>query len=176
MSPTRSIHSLALAQTRVASPLGDLSLVASAQGLLGLWFDDQQHHPGPLTAGVDAANAHLLEASAWLDAYWRTGRSTRALTLAPVGTPFQTDVWLALRRIDDGATCTYGDVAQTVGRPQAVRAVGAAIGRNPLGIIVPCHRVIGRDGSLTGYAGGLARKQWLLAHEQASRKLPIETL
>ncbi len=173
MSTTSRIPTHVRAQTRVPSPLGDLCLAASDEGLLGLWFDDQQHHPGPIDAQEDASNPHLRQARAWLDDYWRSARSDVVLTLAPLGTAFQRDVWLALRRIGDAQTSTYGAVAHAIQRPLAVRAVGVAIGRNPLGIIVPCHRVLGKDGSLTGYAGGLARKQWLLAHESNQLKVPF---
>lgn len=91
-----------------------------------------------------------------------------ALAVDPVGTPFQREVWSALRRIPPGTTWSYGALAATIGRPRAVRAVGMANGANPIGVVVPCHRVIGADRSLTGYGGGLARKRWLLTHEGAA--------
>ena len=96
-------------------------------------------------------------------------RTTFDLPLAPRGTPFQQRVWAELRRIPHGATISYGELARRVGEPRASRAVGAANGRNPIAIVVPCHRVVGADGSLTGYAGGLDRKRWLLHHEAAVR-------
>ncbi|MCA8974064.1 MAG: methylated-DNA--[protein]-cysteine S-methyltransferase [Planctomycetes bacterium] len=98
--------------------------------------------------------------------YFAGRRREFELPLAPRGTPFQLEVWAALRTIPFGSTCSYADIAARIGRPNAVRAVGAANGRNPIAIIVPCHRVIGRDGSLTGYAGGLDRKRRLLQHER----------
>jgi methylated-DNA-[protein]-cysteine S-methyltransferase len=152
----------------VNTPLGPVLMAATAQGLAGLWFDAQQHHPGELAAPVDARQPHLLHAARELAAYF-AGRSP-AFTVAmdPAGTVFQRAVWAALRRIPRGETRSYGDVARAAGKPEAVRAVGAAIGRNPISVIVPCHRVIGRDGSLTGYAGGLERKAWLLHLEGAA--------
>lgn len=159
------------AQCRVDSPLGLLTLAASAHGLRGAWFDGQRHHPGPMDAPVDAAHPLLQAAQRALAAYWRSPASPQALQacrelpLDLQGTPFQRAVWAALRAIPPGQTRRYGDIARAVDRPAAVRAVGAAIGRNPVSVLVPCHRVLGADGSLTGYAGGLSRKQWLLAHE-----------
>ncbi len=156
-----------IAQANTDSPLGPMRLAATAQGLAGLWFDGQAHHPGPIAAPVDARQAHIAQALAELQAYWRDGQARFEVPLDPTGTPFQCAVWLALRDIPPGRLSSYGAVASQVGRPAAVRAVGAAVGRNPLSIIVPCHRVVGRDGSLTGYAGGLPRKQALLEHEGA---------
>jgi methylated-DNA-[protein]-cysteine S-methyltransferase len=155
-----------VAQADIDTPLGTLTAVATERGLAGLWFDAQKHHPGALEAPVDAGNRHIAAARAWLEAYWAR-RDTGAIDilLDPQGTPFQRKVWQALLRIRQGRTSTYGDIAARTGRPEAARAAGAAIGRNPISIIVPCHRVIGRDGSLTGYASGLDRKQRLLEHE-----------
>ena len=155
-----------VAQADIDSPLGPLTAMATERGLAGLWFDAQQHHPGALDAPVDAENPHIAATRAWLAAYW-AGRDTAAIKIAldPQGTPFQQHVWQALLKIARGSTRTYGEIAAQAGKPEAARAAGAAIGRNPIGIIVPCHRVIGRDGSLTGYAGGLHRKQALLQLE-----------
>ncbi|MGZ8413242.1 MAG: methylated-DNA--[protein]-cysteine S-methyltransferase [Gemmatirosa sp.] len=111
----------------------------------------------------------LAEACAQLGEYFAGVRTTFDLPLAPVGTPFQQRVWEALRVIPFGETATYLAVARTLGDANATRAVGAANGRNPIGLIVPCHRIIGADGSLTGYAGGLDRKRWLLRHEESVR-------
>lgn len=152
------------AQCRIDTPLGPLTLAATAKGLAGAWFDDQKHHPGPLAAPVDAAHPQLVRAAAAFAAYFRG--ETATIELDPQGTPFQQTVWQALRGIGPGRTTSYGEIAARIGRPSAVRAVGAAIGRNPVLVFVPCHRVIGRDGSLTGYAGGLHRKQRLLALER----------
>lgn len=155
------------AQCRIHTPLGPLTLAATARGLAAVLFDAQSHHPGVLDAPDDAAHPQLAQAARELADYFAGRRRDFQVALDPQGTDFQQAVWLALRRIDFGALSTYGAIAAQIGRPQAVRAVGAAIGRNPLGIIVPCHRVIGRDGSLTGYAGGLPRKQALLELEGA---------
>lgn len=160
------------AQCRVETPLGPMTALATDAGLAGLWFDAQAHHPGPLQAPVDANHPHLRAAQRWLTAYWTAQDAGVAPTPEPIsldlrGTPFQRAVWAALQAIPTGATSTYAAIAAAAGSSAAVRAAGAAIGRNPVSIIVPCHRVLGRDGSLTGYAGGLERKRALLAHEGA---------
>jgi len=156
-----------VAQARIDSPLGPMTLAASAEGLAGLWFDGQKHHPGALDAPHDAAQAFIAQARAELARYWQDGTRRFEVRLAPQGTPFQQAVWRKLCEIPAGRTSTYAAVAAEAGAPRAVRAAGAAIGRNPLSIIVPCHRVLGRDGSLTGYAGGLERKRALLQLEAA---------
>jgi methylated-DNA-[protein]-cysteine S-methyltransferase len=132
----------------------------------GLWFDAQKHHPGDLDAPVNPGHPHIVAAKRWLDVYW-AGRepSPGDVPLDLHGTPFQRAVWHALLRIGLGQTQTYGEVAAQVGPGTAPRATGTAVGRNPASILVPCHRVIGANGSLTGYAGGLARKEKLLQHE-----------
>jgi methylated-DNA-[protein]-cysteine S-methyltransferase len=152
------------AQAEIDSPLGPLTALATPRGLAGLWFDAQRHHPGEFDVPVNAQHPHIATAREWLGAYWAK-RPTPPLALDPQGTPFQLAVWRALLTIALGHTSTYGEIAAQAGRPGGARAAGAAIGRNPIGIIVPCHRVIGRDGSLTGYAGGLPRKQALLQLE-----------
>lgn len=158
-----------VAQARIDTPLGPVTLAASPEGLVGLWFEGQKHHPGALDAPQEAAQTFIAQAIAELERYWRGGPHGRfEVRLAPQGTPFQQAVWRALRDIPAGHTTTYAAVAAHAGSPSAVRAAGAAIGRNPLSIIVPCHRVIGRDGSLTGYAGGLERKRALLQMEGAA--------
>ena len=152
--------------TRCDSPLGRLILAATHQGLAGVWFDDQKHLPEWAGWPEDAAHPVLLAAAAQLQAYFQGQRQTFDLPLdLSAGTPFQQAVWQALLAIPTGGTTTYGRISQGIGNPKAVRAVGAAVGRNPVGIIVPCHRVLGSDGSLTGYAGGLARKTALLQLE-----------
>jgi methylated-DNA-[protein]-cysteine S-methyltransferase len=150
------------------SPFGRLRLVASDQGLVGLYFPehrrarqhdarDEEHHPV-----LDSARRELAE-------YFAAARARFDTPLAPAplraGTEFQHAVWDALRAIPFGETRTYADIARSIGRPSAVRAVGAANALNPISILVPCHRVIGGSGSLTGYAGGIETKRWLLAHE-----------
>ncbi len=159
-----------MAQSRTPTPLGELTIAATAHGLAGLWFDDQSHHPGLVDAPVDDHNETLCATQRWLEAYWQ-GRECTLPALDPRGTAFQQSVWLALLSIPMGATTSYGDIAREIGSPKASRAVGAAVGRNPIGIIVPCHRVIGQNGSLTGYAGGLDRKRWLLGHEDRAQSL-----
>jgi methylated-DNA-[protein]-cysteine S-methyltransferase len=160
-----------VAQARLDSPLGALTAAATERGLAGLWFDAQTHHPGPLDAPHDAGQRWIAQARDELAAYWRGDAVHFDVPLDLIGTPFQQAVWRALRAIGRGTTCCYGDVAQVIGAPAAVRAVGAAVGRNPVGIIVPCHRVIGRDGTLTGYAGGLERKVALLRLESHSERV-----
>ncbi|GIK84598.1 MAG: methylated-DNA--protein-cysteine methyltransferase [Betaproteobacteria bacterium] len=147
----------------IASPVGPLRASTDGRALVALAFDGAPVDggtapPAPAAAVLDRAASQLAE--------WFAGaRTTFELPLAPRGTPFQRAVWDALLAIPYGTTASYADVARRVGRPAATRAVGAANGRNPIAIVVPCHRVIGADGTLGGYAGGLARKQALLAHE-----------
>ena len=154
-----------IAQARFDSPLGPLTAAATEHGLAGLWFDGQAHHPGPLIAPVNAQHPVLAQARREFEAYWKDANIRFTVSLDLQGTRFQRAVWRALLRIQPGRTSTYAVVAGLAGSPAAVRAAGAAIGRNPVSIIVPCHRVLGRDGSLTGYAGGLPRKHALLTRE-----------
>ncbi len=156
-----------VAQTRINSPLGPLTLAATAQGLALAWFDAQAHRTATVDAPEQADHPVLQQAAREFSAYWADARSVFTLPLDPQGTPFQHAVWRVLRGIAPGTLLSYGEVARRIANPAAVRAVGAAIGRNPLGIIVPCHRVVGSNGALTGYAGGLPRKQALLQHEGA---------
>jgi methylated-DNA-[protein]-cysteine S-methyltransferase len=116
---------------------------------------------------VDGSQRWLREAAEQLSAYFAGSLRAFSLPLHAAGTPWQQAVWRELQTIDRGATTDYGSLARALGKPQAARAVGAAVGRNPLSVIVPCHRVLGRDGALTGYAGGLARKRGLLSLEGA---------
>jgi methylated-DNA-[protein]-cysteine S-methyltransferase len=163
------IRSESTAQVQVATPLGPLRLVRTARGLAGAWFDGQKHHPGDIGVAESPDDALLARAARRLSAYFDTDSDDSAgfgdLPFDLRGTPFQRRVWLALLRIPRGGTRSYAQIAAEIGAPQAVRAVGAAVGRNPLSVIVPCHRVLGSDGSLTGYAGGLERKRQLLALE-----------
>ena len=158
-----------VAQTRFESPLGPLTAAVTNKGLAGLWFDGQAHHPGPLAVPENPRQPVLAQASRQLAAYWKGGRVKFEVPLDLQGTDFQRKVWRALLRIQAGTTSTYAAIAARAGSPAAVRAAGAAIGRNPVCIIIPCHRVLGRDGSLTGYAGGLERKMSLLKREGALR-------
>jgi methylated-DNA-[protein]-cysteine S-methyltransferase len=148
------------------SPVGALLLVATPDALVGLWFDNERTRVTGDAKPVDPRAHPVLRATvAQLDEYFAGERRVFDLPLAPEGTPFQQKVWTALRDIAWGETCAYRDIAQRIGQPSAVRAVGLANGRNPISIIVPCHRVIGADGTLTGYGGGLPVKRALLALE-----------
>ena len=155
------------------SPVGELLLTATDDGLTRVYFEQHRHghrmQPDwwPAAEASGAARDVLAEARAQLDAYFAGARTTFALPLAARGTPFQERVWAALRGIPFGTTISYTELARRVGDLSAVRAVGSANGRNPLSIVVPCHRVIGADGSLTGFGGGIERKRWLLEHEGA---------
>lgn len=152
-------------KTLLDSPVGELTLVAEDGVLAGVFLPDHRHAPS-LDLPVD--QAALPAAREQLIAYFARDLKEFDLPLAARGTPFQEQVWAALRTIPYGQTWSYRDLAAAIGRPSAVRAVGLANGRNPVSIVVPCHRVIGGDGSLTGYGGGLAAKAWLLAHEAGS--------
>ncbi|MDP3131745.1 MAG: methylated-DNA--[protein]-cysteine S-methyltransferase [Burkholderiaceae bacterium] len=175
--------------TSYASPLGTMWLAASQLGLCGVWFEGQAHAPRWAASAHDPASAApgstgavappssprpqpdpnhpvLQATAAWLDRYFQGQAPDQLPPLdARIGTDFQRAVWQALRTIPPGATRSYGELARAIGRPKAQRAVGAAVGRNPWSVLVPCHRVLGQGGALTGYAGGLARKQALLALE-----------
>jgi methylated-DNA-[protein]-cysteine S-methyltransferase len=165
MSPTQTIATRCTAQARFSSPLGTMLLARTDTGLAGAWFESQKWHPEAFNA-PERPDDPLLQLAATQIADYFAGRRTHFdLPLDLHGTAFQQAVWRALCAIEAGATQSYAAVARSVGSPQAVRAVGAAVGRNPVSVIVPCHRVVGTDGSLTGYAGGLDRKRALLALE-----------
>lgn len=148
------------------SPHGQMLLVANDSGLSGVYFDGQKYLP-QVEAGWrrDANHPVLRQAGHELAEYFAGGRRRFEVALAPAGTPFQKAVWKAISGVAFGETITYGELAHRAGFPGSVRAAGAATGRNPVSIIVPCHRIVGSDGSLTGYAGGLDRKRALLALE-----------
>jgi methylated-DNA-[protein]-cysteine S-methyltransferase len=169
---TGATHRL-VAQSRIDSPLGPLTLATTARGLALVWFDRQQHRTDSVDAPLQPGHPLLQQAESEFAAYWGDARHAFTLPLDPRGTAFQQAVWQVLRGIAAGALLSYGEVARRMGRPSAGRAVGAAIGRNPLGIVVPCHRVVGSSGALTGYAGGLPRKQALLRHEGAQAGLVL---
>jgi methylated-DNA-[protein]-cysteine S-methyltransferase len=149
------------------SPLGALLLVGDGEALSALLLPGAE--PKPEWVRDQRAFAQV---SAQLRAYFAGELRTFDVSLAPVGTPFQQRVWSALREIPYGATVSYGELAARLGQPTASRAVGLANGRNPIAIIVPCHRVIGANGTLVGYGGGLDRKRWLLEFEAGARRLP----
>jgi len=134
-------------------------------GLAGLWFEGQKDYPGVLPVPKHADDPLLRRAAAQLTEYFAGQRTQFDLPLDLHGTEFQRSVWTALLGIGRGKTASYGDIARQLEQPKAVRAVGAAVGRNPLSVIVPCHRVLGSGGALTGYAGGLHRKRALLRLE-----------
>jgi methylated-DNA-[protein]-cysteine S-methyltransferase len=167
MTPTQSIAVRCTAQAHFASPLGTLLLARTEAGLAGAWFESQKWHPDELDAPEQPDDPLLRQAATQITEYFAGQRAHFDLPLDLHGTAFQQSVWRALCAIEAGATQSYAAVARSVGSPQAVRAVGAAVGRNPVSVIVPCHRVVGTDGSLTGYAGGLERKRALLALEGA---------
>ncbi|HVF34978.1 MAG TPA: methylated-DNA--[protein]-cysteine S-methyltransferase [Candidatus Saccharimonadia bacterium] len=150
----------------VPTPIGRLLLVASARGLVRISFDGRWSY-AELGPDWHEGSELLREAAQQLRDYFDGTRRSFTLALAPSGTAFQQRVWDALALIPYGAVESYASVAARIGAPAAVRAVGAANGRNPLPIVVPCHRVIGSDGGLTGFGGGLALKRRLLAHEGA---------
>ncbi len=162
-SPTRRGHVV------LASPVGPLTLVAENGELTGLYFGTHQHAPSldSLGAPGDPAAAPFAAAASQLAAYFAGELTSFDLPLAPAGSEFQLSVWAALRTIPYGQTRSYGQLARQIGRSTASRAVGLANGRNPIAVVIPCHRVIGSDGSLTGYGGGLDRKRYLLDLECA---------
>jgi len=150
--------------TEIPSPIGRLQLRIRGDALTGLFMEEHRHLPErPADAKSDAAP--FRDAITQLEEYFAGERREFSLPLAAEGTDFQREVWRGLAAIPYGVTLSYGQLALAIGRPRAVRAVGLANGRNPISIIVPCHRVIGQSGKLTGYGGGLPRKEWLLAHE-----------
>lgn len=154
--------------TRHVTTLGPVLLAATPRGLAGLWFDGQRHHPDTTGWHFDPAHPVLLAAIAQLDDYFAGRRTTFDLPLdLQHGTVFQQSVWRALLAIPRGASTSYAQLGSRIGAPAAARAVGAAVGRNPLSVVVPCHRVLGSGGALTGYAGGLDRKTALLRLEGA---------
>ena len=149
---------------QMPSPIGPLFLVADDEGLREVRFELEKRPHEPLHDWVHSAQK-LAQVRRQLEEYFSGTRLVFDLSLKPVGTAFQQSVWGALTTIPYAATTSYGQISQQILRPKASRAVGAANGRNPIPIIIPCHRVIGSNGTLTGFAGGLAAKQWLLEHE-----------
>lgn len=152
--------------TTFLSPLGKMTLQCNQQGLLGAWFETQTTQPDELGIFTQD-NPILTRTIIQLEEYFAGSRTEFELPIAAVGTVFQTQVWKALTTIPYGVTWSYQDLANAIGNPKAVRAVGLANGKNPVSVIVPCHRVIGKSGKLTGYAGGVERKAKLLDLEQS---------
>ncbi len=178
--PLQSSHAL------LSTPLGEMLALSSDKGLQGCWFLGQKHFPDEFMntgasiqlaskAAIDHTHSSpstllLVKAQHELDLYFndQIDQFSIPLDLETRGTPFQQEVWTALRRIPLGHTMTYGQIAEHLKRPRAHRAVGSAIGKNPISIFVPCHRVLGQDGTLTGYAGGIERKKALLNFESST--------
>jgi methylated-DNA-[protein]-cysteine S-methyltransferase len=165
MTPLDTLHA------RIASPLGELVVTSDGEALTSVRFE-QHAHGAPLSphSRRDEHAAPLAEAQRQLAAYFAGELRAFALPLAPRGSEFQQKVWAALTEIPFGAATTYAALARRLAAPSHARAVGHANGRNPLSIFVPCHRVVGSSGALTGYAGGIERKQWLLRHEGVLRR------
>jgi len=152
--------------TVVTTPLGPVRITSSGTAITSVLFLDEENEP------TETPNDPLLlECTRQLEAYFSGSLTQFDLPLAPQGTEFQQRVWAELQKVPFGRTATYGDLAHRLGDPNLTRAVGTANGSNPIAIIIPCHRIIGADGSLTGYSGGLWRKQWLLRHESAQKEL-----
>ena len=152
---------------RYASPIGELTLASDGNFLTGLWIQGQKHFAQNHSDPVHDPDLPIFqEVSYWLDRYFAGDPlSTDCLPIKTDGSPFQQKVWAILRMIPHGQTMTYGQIAMALNCPGASQAVGAAVGRNPISILIPCHRVLGSGKKLTGYAGGLAAKAWLLKHE-----------
>jgi methylated-DNA-[protein]-cysteine S-methyltransferase len=169
----------------IQSPWGAVTLAANPKGLSGVWFENQKHFPDTRSWTLSNQHPTLLQAEQSLKKYfdqkWPPAIAARqalqklALDLS-AGTAFQQAVWNALMSIPLGQTCSYGQLAAAIGRPMAVRAVGSAVGRNPISILIPCHRVMSSQGQITGYAGGIWRKQALLKLENASFNSVVKDL
>lgn len=148
------------------SPIGALLVTSNGTAITRVYMQNHKHAE-PQQPDWQRDDAQFTQTQAQFAAYFAGELASFDLPLAPAGTDFQQQVWQALRSIPFGQTSSYGELAASLGKPKASRAVGMANGRNPISIIVPCHRVIGADGSLTGYGGGIERKRWLLGHEGA---------
>ena len=161
--------------TRIDSPIGELTLVASDGVLSGIYFPGHWHMPAPEVFGARSERG-FEQAQQQLNEYFAGERIEFELATTIAGEEFQRRVWELIDRIPYGQTTTYGEMAEELGDPALARKVGGAVGRNPLSIITPCHRVVGKDGKLTGYAGGLDRKRALLELEGAGERLEAEQL
>jgi len=158
-----------LAYDQFESPHGTMLIAATEKGLAGVYFKGQKHFPKKREWRRDARHPVLRQARRELKEYFACKRQRFHVALAPDGTPFQRSVWKQISKVAFGKTASYGELARRAGHAGSARAAGAATGRNPLSVIVPCHRIIGANGSLTGYAGGLKRKRALLALEGLGR-------
>lgn len=162
-----------LYSTQIPSPLGTLTLASNGSALTGLWLPDQRFFPASLPT-FQPDLPLFVQAEAWLSAYFSGANPPIPFPLEPAGSPFRQQVWKLLRQIPYGQTTTYAALARQIaaiqGRPSmSSQAAGGAVGHNPISILIPCHRVLGSDGSLTGYAGGLEKKRWLLELEGAMK-------
>lgn len=163
-----------LTRTQMKSPVGLLTLLASETGLRAILWPDDREGRVPIREEVETGQHPVLDATVeQLERYFSDGHTIFDLPLDLVGTTFQTQVWLALVDIQAGTTETYGHLADRLDRPNGARAIGSAVGANPVSIVLPCHRVVGANGALTGFAGGLDAKRWLLGHEQDQGKLML---
>jgi methylated-DNA-[protein]-cysteine S-methyltransferase len=161
--------------TVIDSPIGELTLVAKDGVLSGIYFPGHWHMPAPEVFGARSERG-FEQAQRQLGEYFAGERTEFKLTTTVIGEEFQRRVWALIDRIPYGETTTYGEMAQELGDPALAREVGSAVGRNPLSIVIPCHRVVGKDGKLTGYAGGLERKRFLLELEGAGERVEAEQL
>jgi methylated-DNA-[protein]-cysteine S-methyltransferase len=177
MSQTQSISPPStdtLRYTTVESPIGALLLLGDGRALRGLYMQDGRK-PMRIASDWEPDASPFADVTSQLSEYFAGQRTTFDVPLDMRGTPFEQSVWRALQDIQYGETAAYGEVAQRIGQPSAARAVGLANGRNPISVIVPCHRVIGANGTLTGYGGGIERKQLLLELEQGQLCMPVAT-
>ena len=156
--------------TTMESPIGELLLLGDGDALRGLYMQDGRK-PRAIATGWEESTEPFADVKRQLDEYFAGNRTTFDIPLAAEGAPFEREVWHALEEIPYGEPVSYGEIARRVGQPTAARAVGLANGRNPIAVIVPCHRVIGADGTLTGYGGGLERKRLLLELERGQGRL-----
>jgi methylated-DNA-[protein]-cysteine S-methyltransferase len=164
-TPTRATH-----HGTVTSPIGTILILATGDALSGLYVADHHRAPQPRAGSIEGGRA-IEKISAQITEYFDGNRTEFDVPLALEGTAFQREVWQALLGVGYGKTASYLDIARAIGKPEAVRAVGMANGSNPVSIVVPCHRVIGSNGSLTGYGWGTERKKWLLDFERTPRLL-----
>ncbi len=169
---TTSTTTTSLQYTFEDSPIGSLLLVGNDQALHGLYMQDGRK-PKQIESGWERSTTCFADVKAQLREYFAGERLAFDLALVMAGTPFERRVWSALTEIPYGETCSYGELARRLDQPSAARAVGLANGRNPIAVIVPCHRVIGADGTLTGYGGGLERKRILLELESGQARLRV---
>lgn len=173
--PDPTVHDQCFRHTTVSTPVGPVMSVRRGAALTGIYFVGHSPAPAPARLGL-AADDGFDRIRTELDEYFAGTRRSFDIEVAADGTAFQQSVWAALRTIPYGETWTYSDLARAIGKPSSVRAVAAANARNPVSIVIPCHRVVGMGGSLTGYAGGIARKRTLLDLESAAAGSELPTL